>query len=88
MAYRNVCIDLDVTAQHKVHVRDDRGQTVRPELSIDTAKQESDKTARHALNGAEPGTKLRWICEPTGMSWFPLACYVKPRGHELVRIKT
>lgn len=88
MSYRNIGIDLGVTAQHKVHVRDDRGQKVRPELSIDTAKQAFDQAARHALAGAEQNTKLRWICEPTAMSWFPLACYVKPRGHELVRVKT
>ena len=88
MVYRNIGIDLGVTAQHKVHVRDDRGQKVRPELSIDTVKQAFDRTVDHALYGAEADTKLRWICEPTGMSWFPLACYVKPRGHELVRVKT
>ena len=88
MSYRNIGIDLGVTAQHKVHVRDDQGQKVRSDLSIDTAKQAFDQTASHALYGAEPDTKLRWICEPTGMSWFPLACYVKPRGYELVRVKT
>jgi len=88
MTYRNIGIDLGVTAQHKIQVRDDRGQKVRPELSINTTKQEFDQAVDHALAGAEPDTKLRWICEPTAMSWFPLACYVKPRGQELVRIKT
>ncbi len=88
MTYRNIGIDLGVTAQHKIQVRDDRGQKVRPELSLDTAKQAFDAAVDHALAGAEPDTKLRWICEPTAMSWFPLACYVKPRGQELVRVKT
>jgi len=88
MSYRNIGIDLGVTAQHKVHIRDDQGQKVRPDLSIDTQKQAFDQAARHALIGAAAGTRLRWICEPTGMSWFPLACYVKAHGHELVRVKT
>lgn len=33
------------------------------------------------------GTKLRFICEPTSMSWFPLAVYALSYGHEMVRVK-
>ena len=61
---------------------------MRPQLSIDTSKQGFDHAVEHALLGAEADTKLRWICEPTAMSWFPLACYAKPRGQEVVRVKT
>jgi len=88
MSYRNIGIDLGVTAQHQIQVRDERGQKVRPQLSIDTSKQGFDHAAEHALLGAEADTKLRWICEPTAMSWFPLACYAKPRGQKVVRVKT
>ena len=88
MSYRNVGIDLGVTAQHQIQVRDESGQKVRPQLSIDTSKQGFEQAAEHALCGAEPDTKLRWLCEPTAMSWFPLACYAKPRGQEVVRVKT
>jgi transposase len=88
MSYRNVGIDLGVTAQHQIQVRDEGGQKVCPQLSIDTSKQGFEQAAEHALSGAEPGTKIRWICEPTAMSWFPLVCYAKPRGQEVVRVKT
>lgn len=88
MNYRNIGIDLGVTSQHKIQVRDDRGQKVCPQLSIETSREAFDQAATHALSGAEADTKLRWICEPTGMSWFALACYAKPREQEVVRVKT
>lgn len=56
MSYRNIGIDLGVTAQHKLHIRDEQGQKVRPALSIDTTKQALDQAVRHAFAGAEPGT--------------------------------
>jgi len=33
------------------------------------------------------GTKLRFICEPTSMSWFPLAVYARRHGDEIMRVK-
>lgn len=87
MSYRNVGVDLSVTAKHKAKVIDENGNKIVPNFSFHFSKENLDALCRRALECAEQGTKLRFICEPTGMSWFPLALYAKDNNHEAVRVK-
>lgn len=87
MAYRNVGIDLSVTAKHKAQVSDEQGKRIVSKFSFSTSKKDLDALCQKALNGASQGTKLRFICEPTEMSWFPLAIYAKSNDHAIVRVK-
>ena len=87
MFYRNVGVDLGVTAKHKAQVLDEQGKKIVPNFSFHTSYEELDALCQKALKDAVQGTKLRFICEPTEMSWFPLAIYAKINNHEIVRVK-
>lgn len=88
MSYRNIGIDLGVTAKHKAQVRDEQGKKIVPNFSFHISKDNLDALCQQALEGANQGTRLRFICEPTEMSWFPIAIYVKDNNHEIVRVKS
>lgn len=88
MPYRNIGIDLSVTAKHKAQVCDEQGKKIVTVFSFHTSRDNLDALGQKALTGATQGTKLRFICEPTEMSWFPVAIYAKASGHEIVRVKS
>ena len=88
MFYRNVGVDLGVTAMHKAHVLDEQGRKIVSNFSFHTSCDELDALCQKALEGAVQGTKLRFICEPTEMSWFPISIYAKNNNHEIVRVKS
>jgi len=87
MVYRNIGIDLGVTAKHKAQICDEKGIKVET-FSFHITRENLDVLCSKALKGASQGTKLRIICEPTSMSWFPIAVYAKKNGHEVVRVKS
>ncbi|MBW2335062.1 MAG: transposase [Deltaproteobacteria bacterium] len=87
MSVLNVGIDLAVTGKHQADIRDEKGNRVRSGFSFYGVKEEFDALCEHALKNAPEGTKLRFICEPTAMAWFPLAIYAITNGHEIVRVK-
>jgi hypothetical protein len=87
MPYRNIGVDLGITANHKAQVTDELGKKILSNFSFPISKETLDNLCRQALKDAPAGTKLRFICEPTEMSWLPLAIYVKANGHEIVRVK-
>jgi len=88
MTYRNIGIDLGVTAKHKAQVRDEQGNKIIPNFSFSVSKDDLDALCNQALKSATQGTKLRFICEPTEMSWFPIAIYAKNNNHDIVRVKS
>lgn len=87
MSMVNVGVDLGVTSKHEAAIRDEKGNKIRPSFSFSGSKEGFDALCKHVLKDASGGTKLRFICEPTSMSWFPLAVYVLSHGHEMVRVK-
>lgn len=87
MSVLNVGVDLGVTSKHQADIRDEKGQKVRPVFSFSDTKEDFDALCEHVLQDAPEGTRLRFICEPTSMSWFPLTVYARSHGHEMVRVK-
>ena len=87
MSVLNVGVDLGVTSKHQAEIRDEHGKKVRPPFSLSGSIEGFDGLCKHALKDAPGGTELRFICEPTSMSWFPLAVYAISHGHEMVRVK-
>ena len=87
MSVLNVGVDLGVTSQHLAEIRDEEGNKVRPSFSFSGSKEGFDALSNHALKDQGEGTKLRFICEPTSMAWFPLTVYALSHGHEMVRVK-
>ena len=87
MAVLNVGIDLGVTAKHYAEVINSEGIRVCSSVAFPGTTEGFDMVSKHALEHVAEGTKLRFICEPTSMSWFPLAVYAKKYGHEMMRVK-
>lgn len=87
MPVLNVGIDLGVTSKHEAQIRDEEGNKVRPSFSFSGSKEGFDALCEHALKNSDKGTKLRFVCEPTSMSWFPIAVYGLSHGQEVVRVK-
>lgn len=88
MSYRNIGIDLGVTARHQAQVFDEVEKKIVISFSFHTSKQDMDTLCQKALSTACQGTKLRFICEPTEMSWLPLAIYAKTHNYEIARVKS
>ena len=87
MSVLNVGIDLGVTSQHQAEIRDEEGNKVCPPFSFSGSMEGFDALCKHALKDVPEGTQLHFICEPTSMSWFPLAIYARAHGHEMIRVK-
>ena len=87
MSVLNVGVDLGVTSKHQAEIKDEEGRKVRPSFSFSGSIEGFDALCKHALEDMPEGTRLRFICEPTAMSWLPLAIYARAHGHEIVRVK-
>ncbi len=87
MSVLNVGVDLSVTSKHQAEIRDEEGNKACSSFSFSGSKEGFDALCKHALEDSLQGIKLRFICEPTSMSWFPLAIYALSHGHEMVRVK-
>jgi len=84
---RLVGIDLGIASAHTVRVLDGEGKEVcrrrcEPTVESFTAIEEA------ALGGAEPGTRLEVIIEPTGPAWLPVAVFFTARGHTVFRVSS
>lgn len=88
MPYRKVGVDLGLSGPHYITVADEAGRLVRPLLTVGTSADDFDRLYAHALGGAENGTQLKIIFEPTALRWLPLAIYSRAKGHLVYRVKT
>jgi len=83
----NIGVDLGVTAKHHAEVINSEGTEICSSAKFTGTKQGFDMVSKHVLKHVDEEVKLRFICEPTSMSWFPLAVYAKRNGHEIMRVK-
>lgn len=87
MTVLNIGVDLGVTAKHHAEVINSEGIKVCSSVIFPGTKEGFDMVSRHILQHVNEEVKLRFICEPTSMSWFPLEVYAKRNGHEMMRVK-
>jgi len=87
MKVLNIGVDLGVTAKHHAEVINSEGIEVCSPVTFAGTKEGFDMVSKHVLKHVDEEVKLRFICEPTSMSWFPLAVYAKRNGHEIMRVK-
>jgi transposase len=87
VAVLNVGIDLGVTSKHKAVIINESDGEICGSISFMGTKAGFDELSKYALRGAPKDTNLRFICEATGMSWFPLAIYGKQHNCQVVRVK-
>lgn len=84
---RLVGIDLGIASDHTVRVLAEDGREVcrrrcRPTVESLTLIEQA------ALAGADPGTRLEVVFEPTGPAWLPIAVFFTARGHLVFRVSS
>lgn len=84
---RLVGIDLGIASAHTVRVLDETGEPVAKRKCWPTADSLTAVEAA-ALAGAEEGTRLEVIMEPTGPAWLPIAVFFASRGHLVFRVSS
>ncbi|HET8600026.1 MAG TPA: transposase [Segeticoccus sp.] len=87
MGRRLVGIDLGIASSHTVRVLDEQlGQVCRRKCEPAVASLAAIEQA--ALHGAEEGTVLEVVFEPTGPAWLPVAVFFAARGHRVFRVSS
>ncbi len=84
---RIIGLDLGVTSAHSAVVLDARGQVLARRRASSTVASLGE-LERIALRGADPGSTLTVVIEPTGPMWLPIAVYFGRRGHIVVRVSS
>ncbi len=84
---RLVGIDLGIASAHTVRVLDETGETLAKRKCWPTVDSLAGIEAV-ALAGAEEGTRLEVIMEPTGPAWLPIAVFFAARGHAVFRVSS
>lgn len=87
MDRRLVGIDLGIASAHTVRVLDGEGQQVCRRRCEPTV-EDFARVEAAALTGAEAGTRLEVVIEPTGPAWLPVAVFFTGRGHTVYRVSS
>jgi transposase len=75
---RYVGVDLGIRTSHKAAVLDDLQRRGKP-FSVEVSREGFDELLRRATAGAEGPVKF--VLDPTGLAWVPLAAYITAAGH-------
>jgi transposase len=84
---RLVGIDLGIASAHTVRVLDETGKTLAKRKAWPTEQSLAD-VEKTALAGADEGTVLEVVMEPTGPAWLPIAVFFHARGHRVHRVSS
>ncbi len=84
---RLVGIDLGIASSHTVRVLDGTGETLAKRRCWPT-RESLTEVETVALDGAEKGTRLEVVMEPTGPAWMPVAVFFASRGHLVFRVSS
>jgi transposase len=87
MDRRVVGMDLGIASAHTAVVVDRTGTVVARRKAYPTVGSFETLEAA-ALAGAEPGTRLEVVIEPTGPAWLPVAVWFTGRGHVVYRVSS
>jgi transposase len=87
MDRRVLGIDLGIASAHTAVVVDATGQVLARRRATPTVDSFGVLEAA-ALAGAEPGTRLEVVIEPTGSAWLPVAVWFTTRGHVVYRVSS
>jgi len=74
---RHIGLDLGVKSKSKVYIVDQAGEKVRAEFSIWTTPQGLDYMMKQALRGTAEETVSDLTMEPTNVTWFRVAVYLR-----------
>ncbi len=84
---RLVGLDLGIATAHTAHVLD-QSTRVLAKRRVHPRDESFAALEAAALEGAEPGTRLEVVIEPTGPAWLPVAAWFSARGHTVYRVSS
>jgi transposase len=73
-------LDLAISAQHQAVIADERGRFCGRALRLGTEAEALGELLARARQVAAAGEEIKVVMEPTGLSWFPVACYCAQHG--------
>lgn len=86
MLQRTIGIDLAIRGAQVAQVFDDGKLSGKP-LRFDLSTSGLTRFVNAVTDGVPPGTPIQAVMEPTGMSWFPVACWLERAGVAVIRVK-
>ncbi len=86
MLRRTIGIDLAISAAQVAQVFDD-GVAVGKPLRFRLTAEELKKFVTAVTRDVPPDVPIKALMEPTGMAWFPVACWLARAGVEVIRVK-
>ncbi|MBY5163117.1 transposase [Salsipaludibacter albus] len=84
---RIVGLDLGVASRHTAQVLDEQVEVIA-KRRVEPTVEGFTTLEQAALAGADPGTRLEVVIEPTGAAWLPVAVWFTRRGHTVFRVST
>ena len=82
---RYVGVDLGIRTKHRVAVLDDLERRGKP-FSIDVTRAGFEQLLQRATEGVDGPVKF--VMEPTGLAWVPVAAFVSAAGHQVYLVKS
>jgi transposase len=79
MTQRYVGMDLGIATKHTAAVLDGSERCGKP-FSVEVSREGFENLLRRATAGAD-GT-VKFVLDPTGLAWLPVAAYVSAAGHQ------
>jgi transposase len=83
---RTIGIDLAIRGDQVAQIFDD-GKPVGKAFRFRLASQSLDDLVERATADLPAGATVQALMEPTGMSWFPVACRLTKAGITVIRVK-
>ena len=86
MGQRTIGIDLAIRGDHVARIFDDGRPHARP-IRFRLTSDSLSSLVKRLRDGLPPESTITAVMEPTGMSWFPVACWLEQAGIKAIRVK-
>lgn len=86
MGHRTVGIDLAIRGDHVARILDN-GQPYGKPIRFRLTSESLGNLVARLRTGLVPDSTITAVMEPTGMSWFPVALWLKQAGIKVIRVK-
>ena len=86
MGQRTVGIDLAIRGDHVARILDD-GQPYGKPIRFRLTSESLGNLVARLRTGVALDSTITAVMEPTGMSWFPVALWLKQAGIKVIRVK-
>lgn len=86
-SYRSVGLDLGIKTTHEVVAMEPGREQPCARFRCGHTRADLEEMLERVQVGMEPGTELRFIMEPTGTAWMPVAAFLQEKGFAVYLVK-